>query len=258
MKKLSGIILTAVLVVGILSALMPVMPASAEVVYWDFECHTYDHSWLDQLTDDQIRWQYEQVNAAFIAHGYPPPKHTAYPGGRLDKKGRVKAITAEYRLSGRVVWGEMSTYPITDWYELKAAQLKSNTKIGTIKGWIDQCIATNALLIILTHDVTEKPTSWGTTPTILAQAVDYAVEKQNTGLLWITTIEEAYNYWSTATQGKATCVFTFDDANESDYTNVYTIFKARGVRGTSYIVTSFIDTAGHLTWAQIAQMRAGT
>jgi len=261
MNKLSGIALTAVLVATILAMLIPVMPVSATTwdptLGWDFECHTNTHPWLDQLTDAQIRAEYEAVNNAFIAHGYTTPTQTAYPGGRLDKKGRVKAITAEYRNSGRVVWGTMETYPVPDWYELKAAQLKSNTKIGTIKGWIDQCISTNALLVILTHDVKDQPSSWGCTPAILTQAVDYAVQKQNAGQLSVWTMAQAYDYWSTATSGKATCVFSFDDNWATDYTTVYPIFKARGVKGTSYTITGMVGDVDRLTWAQIDIMRSG-
>ena len=36
-----------------------------------------------------------------------------------------------------------------------------------------------------------------------------------------------------------------------------TFEEEKGLKGTSYIVTSFIETTGHLTWDQIALMRAG-
>lgn len=258
MKKFTGIALTALIVVEILALLMTAMPVSAQATYWDFECHSQTHPFLDQLTEAEIAAEYEAVNAAFQAHGYPTPTHTAYPYGRLDKAGKVIRVTKQYRLSGRLVSGIMSTYPVKDWYKLSAAQFKRNTRWVTVKGWIDDAIATNALLVILTHDVKDDCSIYGVTPAQLIQAVDYAVQKQNAGQLWVTTIEEAYNYWSTATQGKATCVFTFDDAFNTDYINVYTIFKARGVKGTSFITTGFIEEPGSLTWAQIAQMRAGT
>jgi peptidoglycan/xylan/chitin deacetylase (PgdA/CDA1 family) len=261
MNKLSGIAFSAILVATILAALLPVMPVSATTwdpnLGWDFQCHTNTHPWLDQLTDAEIRAEYEAVNAAFIAHGYTTPTQTAYPGGRLDHKGRVKAVTAEYRMSGRVVWGYMSTYPITDWYELRAAQLKAKTSFNTIKGWIDECIATNALLVILTHDVTANPTPYGCTPERLTQAVDYAVQKQNAGQLSVWTMSQAYDYWSTAPSGKAVCVFSFDDNWATDYTAVYPIFKARGVKGTSYTITGMVGDVDRLTWAQIDIMRSG-
>jgi peptidoglycan/xylan/chitin deacetylase (PgdA/CDA1 family) len=70
------------------------------------------------------------------------------------------------------------------------------------------------------------------------------------------TIAQAYDYWSTATTGKAIVVISFDDANESDYLVVYPLFKARGLKGTSYIVTSVIDEQDQLSWTEIAKMSA--
>ncbi|MFB0499981.1 MAG: polysaccharide deacetylase family protein [Candidatus Hadarchaeaceae archaeon] len=259
MKKFFGLVLIVVFVVEF-GAFAAVGPTSAQTLSWDFQCHTHTHPWLDQLTDDEIRAQYEMVNDAFTAHGLATPEHTAYPGGRTDHKGRVKGITAEYRLSGRVVWGYMSTFPIEDWYTLRAAQLKSNTKISDIQGWIDDCVADNALLVILTHDVKAVPTSYGCTPEKLHQSLDYALGKENAGLLEVVTLTDAYDYWSTAQEGKAMVVFTFDDCWWTDYDNVYPMFKDHGVAGTSYIITAAIenvewdDTEDRLTWAMIDDM----
>jgi peptidoglycan/xylan/chitin deacetylase (PgdA/CDA1 family) len=225
---------------------------------WDFECHTHTHANLTNLTENEIRAELEAVNAAFIAHGYAPPKHLAYPyGGYGDE---VEAVVAEYRLSGRMVWGFMMTYPITNWYELKAAQLKRSTPFGKIQGWIDDCVADAALLHIFTHDVCADPSQYGCTPEKLAQTLDYALEKQNAGLLEIVTMAEAYDYWSTATQGKAMVVFSFDDANLSDYENVYPMFYERNIAGTSYIITDAVDNPEawgpepRLTWAMVDAM----
>ena len=165
-------------------------------------------------------------------------------------------VVAEYRLSGREVWGKMETN-VTNWSSHKSAQLKRSTGWRKIKGWIDDCVANNALLHIFTHDVSAKPSGWGVTIEKLSQTLNYLVEKQNAGLLTVMTMAEAYDYWSTPTEHEATVVISFDDANDSDYTTVYPMFKALGLKGTSYIVTSFIDTPDHLTWAQIGQMRAG-
>lgn len=263
MRKWISSILIALFVVGVLSALMPASPVTAqESTYWDFECHSHTHPHFGQLTVEEIAWELQQVDAAFIAHGYSPPKHLAYPYGDYGKNARtqaaIKAVVSQYRLSGRVVWGQMEAYPIADWYVHEAAQLKRATGWSKIKGWVDECIATNSLLHIFTHDVSAKPSSYGCTPEKLAQLLDYLVEKQNAGQLVVMTMAEAYDYWTITTNPKPTVVISFDDANESDFTTVYPMFKARELKATSYIVTSFIDTAGHLTWAEISQMMAGT
>jgi len=265
MSKGINVTLTAVLVAGLLGVLMTSMPVSAQTwdptLGWDFECHSHTHPHFGQLTDTQIAWELEQVNAAFQSHGYAVPRHLAYPYGDYGKnargQARIKAVVSQYRDSGRVVWGDMMSYPVTDWYVTKAAQLKSSTSWKTIKGWVDKSIATNSLLNIFTHEVTAKPSSYGCTPQMLAQLLDYLVQQQNAGKLTVMTMAQAYDYWSTATAGKATVVVSFDDAYNTDYTAVYPLFKARGLKGTSYVVTSFIGQPDQLTWDQIAQMRAG-
>jgi len=261
MRKLSGIALTAVFVLGILSVLIPVMPVSAATwdpsLGWDFQCHSYTHPYLTKLTDAQIRAELQAVNDAFTAHGYAVPTQHAYPYGDYD--ARVESIVAEYRKSGRMVWGFYMEYPITNWYELKAAQLKPTTSWNRIVGWVDDCIAKKALLHIFTHDVSANPSQYGCTPEKLAQVLDYLVEKQNAGLLTVVTMAEAYDYWSTATQGKAMVVVSFDDGNDSDYYVVWPMFKARGIKGTSYIYPQAMDEGWSdcLSWQMIAEMRSG-
>ena len=258
MKKLFGLVLTTVIAAGFLGAFMAVGPISAQTLSWDFQCHTHSHPNLTKITENEIRAEMEAVNAAFTAHGYATPDHLAYPGGNHDET--VDAIVSEYRLSGRVVWGFMSTYPITDWYTLKGAQLKRITPWNKIKAWIDDCVADNALLVILTHDVSESPTIYGCTPEKLHQTLDYALEKENAGVLEVVTIAEAYDYWSTANEGKAMVVFSFDDCWKTDYDTVYPMFKDHGVAGTSYLITGAMendawdDTAQRLTWAMVDNM----
>jgi len=266
MRKLSGIALTAVFVLGILSVLIPVMPVSAATwdptLGWNFEGHSNTHPHYGQLTDAQIRAEEDAVNAAFTAHGYPVPQHMAYPYGDYGKtktdQARIEGLVALYRKSARMVWGDSMTFPVTNWYELKAAQLKKATGWKTIKGWVDACIASKTLLSIFTHDVSANPSSYGCTPEKLAQLLDYLKQQQTAGQLTVMTMAQAYDVWSTATSNPgATVVVSFDDAYSTDYTAVYPLFKARGLKGTSYIVTSFIGQAGQLTWDQIALMRAG-
>jgi peptidoglycan/xylan/chitin deacetylase (PgdA/CDA1 family) len=223
---------------------------------WDFQCHTHTHPNLQGLTAVEIQWEMEQVDAAFQAQGYSPPNHHAYPYGDYDDD--VKAVIAEYRLNGRMVWGFMMNYPIVDWYEVKAAQLKRTTSWNRITGWVEDCIADQALLHIFTHEVSESADQYGCKPEKLAQVLDHLLEKQNAGLLEIVTMAEAYDYWSTATEGKAMVVVSFDDAYETDYTTVFPMFQERGLKGTSYIVTSWIGEPDYLTWEMIDEMRGGT
>lgn len=262
MKNRVNLVVVALLVavsVGGLIQAKPVFASSGtwdSTLGWDFECHSNTHPSLIGLTDAQIRGEMAQVNAAFKAQGYAPPQHDAYPYGDYDF--RVENIVSQYRKTGRTVWGEMMTYPVTDWYEMMAAQLVSTTTWSDITGWIDSCVANKALLHIFTHDVSPNPSEYGCTPAMLTKLLGYLVQEQNAGKLMVMTMSQAYDYWSTATAGKATVVVSFDDANESDYTVVYPLFVARGLKGTSYIVTSFIGDSGSLTWDEIARMRGAS
>jgi len=265
MRKEISILLTAVLAIGLLGMLMNTAPVSATwdpTLGWDFECHSNTHPHFRQLTSDEILAELLAVNAAFAAHGLPEPKHIAYPYGDYGKnvadRARIKAVVEQYRDSGRVVWGKMETWPIPDWWVHKAAQLKRATGWSKIKAWVDDAIATNALLHIFTHDVAARPSSYGCTPAKLEQLLQYLNATQTAGQLKVMTMAEAYDVWYTATSSPGpTVVVSFDDANESDFTTVYPLFKKYGLKGTSYIVTSFIDQPGCLTWAEIDTMKLG-
>jgi len=221
---------------------------------WDFECHTYSHPYLTQLSDNQIRWEMEQVNAAFIAHGYSSPRHHAYPYGDFD--GRVENILKEYRDTAWIAGGNTETYPVQNWYEIKAAPLEKTTQWNEVKTWIDSSIANKGLLIIFTHDVSENPGDGGCTPAMLETILSYLYQKRADGQLVVSTISGAYDNWSTHPPDKATIVLSFDDSYSSDYTTVYPLFKEYGMKGTSFIIASAIGVwPGALTWEQIETMR---
>jgi subtilisin-like proprotein convertase family protein len=256
-KVRDSIVIIAILLVASVAVMMQAKSVFAATwdptLGWDFECHSNTHPSFTGLTQAQMRSELEQVNAAFQAHGYSPPQHFAYPYG--DYSPTVESVLAQYRKTARMVWGNMMTYPVTNWYEVMAAQLVRTTTWSQITGWIDSCVAKKALLNIFTHDVSSNPSEYGCTPAMLTQLLDYLVQKQNAGQLTVMTMAQAYDYWSTATAGKATVVVSFDDAHESDHTVVYPLFEARGLKGTSYIVTSYIDQPDQLTWDEIAKMR---
>jgi peptidoglycan/xylan/chitin deacetylase (PgdA/CDA1 family) len=222
---------------------------------WDFQCHSHSHPHLQRISVEEIRSEMEQVDFEFAIHGFDPPAHHAYPFGGYDST--VQAAIAEYRLTGRAVWGFMLTYPVTDWFEIMAAQLKASTGSQRIRGWVDDCIAEQALLHIFTHDVSENPSNYGTTIEKLKEVLDYIVEKKNAGILDIVTMSQAYDYWSTAAEGKAMVVVSFDDSNESDYSVVYPMFQERSIKGTSYLTTGYMEQPGFLTWDMIEEMQTG-
>ena len=224
--------------------------------YWDFEDHGNTHSHFNRLTAAQIQAEEDAVYAAFSANLGAIPQHFAYPYG--DYNATVEyVLSANGRVSGRMVWGEMMSYPVSNWMEMKAINLKKATTWRTAKGWVDSCIATKSLLHIYTHDVSASPSAYGATTQMLTQLLDYVKQQKDLSKLQVMTMTEAYDAWKKANPGKATLVISFDDGNQSDYQVVYPLFKDRSLKGTSYIVASWVGQKGRLTWSDIINMRNG-
>ena len=250
-KKYVGITLVSMLIVGsFVSLVSPITPVAAQTG-WDFQCHTYTHPHLTRLSTSQIASEIQKVNDAFQAHGLPIPEHHAYPYG--DYNDTVINIVKQYRKSGRTVSDIMETYPVPDWYQLKAAEIRGNTDWATIQGWIDNAITAKGLLPIFTHRVTTPAQQYGCTPATLTQLCDYLVEKQNLGQLSVMTMAQAYNGF---TGNKAVVVLQFDDGWKTDYTTAWPILKQRGLAGTSFIYTQAIDGNWYdsMNWTNVKEM----
>ena len=222
---------------------------------WDFQCHSYTHPYLTQLTEAQIQSEMQQVNNAFAAHGLPAPQHHAYPYG--DFNSTVKSVVAQYRLSGRAAWavtGSINTYPMADWYQMNAVEIQSWTAFSTIQGYIDQAIANDALLNIFTHRVMDPAPQYGCTPTMLRNVCSYLLDRQNAGQLQVLPIRDAYTSWN-GTQ--AVVVLSFDDGWKTDYTTTWPIVTGEyGFIGTSYIYPDAQDGqwTDFLSWAEVQEM----
>jgi peptidoglycan/xylan/chitin deacetylase (PgdA/CDA1 family) len=64
--------------------------------------------------------------------------------------------------------------------------------------------------------------------------------------------DEYYNIMSgTATAPSKPILLTFDDATVDFYTNAYPVLKQYGMHAIAFVVSGWIDTAGHLTSSQI-------
>ncbi len=55
-------------------------------------------------------------------------------------------------------------------------------------------------------------------------------------------------------QNVPTVVFRFDDARDTTYSVAYPILKAHGIRGSVFVVTSFVGGANYMTWAQLLEL----
>ena len=59
---------------------------------------------------------------------------------------------------------------------------------------------------------------------------------------------------------KAVVVVSFDDGWATDYTTAWPLFKARGIAGTSYIVSDIVDSnnPARLDWTMVSEMAQGS
>jgi peptidoglycan/xylan/chitin deacetylase (PgdA/CDA1 family) len=254
-RKYACIVIISMLLVGSLAGLyVPPARAADSEPGWDFEDHGYSHRLFTALTSDEIVWELQNQSAAFQAHGLSIPEHLAYPDGVFNQS--VIDVVSQYRKSGRTAGSGFinfpETYPVADWYRMSAATVSSTINLTTIQGWIDLAITRKGLLNLFTHDVNETHTTYGITPEMLAQILDYLVTKQNAGQLLVMTMREAYNSFDGS---KAVVVVSFDDGYATTYTTAWPMLKARGLKGTSYI-NAIGEDPDHifLTWAEILEM----
>jgi len=250
-KKYVGITVVSLLVVGsFVSLVSPITPVAAQAG-WDFQCHTYNHPRLTRMIASQIVSEMQNVNDAFQAQGLPLPEHHAYPYG--DYNDTVVNIVKQYRKSGRTVSDIMETYPVPDWYQLKAAEIQSSTPWATIQGWIDNATTAKGLLLIFTHRVRDPAPQYGTTPSMLRQVASYLRDKQNAGQLSVMTMAQAYTGYTGA---KAVVNLQFDDGWKTDYTAAWPILREYGFVGTSFIYPAAMDGnwRDFMTWANVKEM----
>uniref|UniRef100_UPI00260F3727 polysaccharide deacetylase family protein n=1 Tax=uncultured Methanomethylovorans sp. TaxID=183759 RepID=UPI00260F3727 len=120
---------------------------------FDMECHSYTHPELIKNSSNEIIQQMVNVNNAFVSHGLPAPRHTAYPFGEYNDN--VISVISSYRDSGRVVsWQNNAYYPVDSLkkpYELPCYPTDFNNTIAEI----DKAIAGNYTLILGFHEITE-------------------------------------------------------------------------------------------------------
>lgn len=219
---------------------------------WNFEDHTLTHPDLTVLTPIQIANELTSMNIVFQTHGLPPPLHLAYPTGALNEQ--VVSVVSQYRLTGRTTGGSgPEPYPVPDWFTMSAACMQADADFNQLKALIDNAVVQKKLLNLFTHQVTNPPAVYGTTPQILGQVLDYLVAQQDAGNLEVLTMRQAYMDFDGQ---KAVVVISFDDGWVTDYTVAWPMFAARGLAGTSYIIGQAVDANDpyRLNWGMVAQM----
>lgn len=162
---------------------------------WDIQGHTFSHENLPELTEEEIRQEFELNADTFELNGLSKPDHTAYPYGAHDDT--VREIGKEYRKTLRRVNSPeninipYNTWDNIDFHNLSARQTDihdGNTdRLEYRKNDIDQSVKNNGILIFFSHEFKQSDAEQHETQVeYYEELIDYAIEK---GMEFVTMSE---------------------------------------------------------------------
>ncbi len=160
---------------------------------WDIQCHTHTHPNLTTLTEQQVRGEIENVDAAFLANGLATPIHHANPYGGTNST--VRAIIADYRITQRAGLGGPYGFAEIDFQRIGTIAMDMQTLncLNTVKQAIANAYAQKKILIGYLHRLVDNVTHESQcVKEYFWTMVDYAL---SLGInIW--TIDAMYNYVS--------------------------------------------------------------
>ncbi len=151
-------------------------------------CHTFSHLAIPNARKSQIERDLAQ-NAAFIrtASGQPELRSFAYPFGAASI--RTKLLLGRHFSASRGIEPGINA-GWADFAQLRVLRLEPPVlRDFPIARLLEEVCARRGWLIIVTHDVSSKPTPYGCTPATLRQAIE-AVQRAGVKLC---TVAEALN-----------------------------------------------------------------
>lgn len=161
----------------------------------DIQCHSYYHSDLTTLTEEELRADFEAVGRAFLENNLPLPKHHAYPYGSYNKE--VMIITAGYRLTGRGVENKTARYfsehpSIYDWNSLIICNWGGayNLDLEPVFNKIDEVLKSKQVTTLIGHGVSETPGAWDTSIEDFGAILDY-LEENNFEVVTMSQLYDA-------------------------------------------------------------------
>lgn len=120
---------------------------------WIFGCHTYAHSNLSLLTDDEIAKSMRMVNDAFKKHGLSIPAIGAYPYGKYNQ--RVINAIRPYRIQMRKAFYETKLVNINNVnpYEIDSvsADMRSEKRLKEHEAVVDEACREKKVLVFRCH-----------------------------------------------------------------------------------------------------------
>ncbi len=120
--------------------------------------HTKTHRDLTKLSEAEIRWEIDADHLKAL--GIKPRSH-AYPYGYYNKTV-IQLISQFYdyaRAAGKEATMNLESSPINT-YSLNGRFVERDTPIATVKGWIDEVIASRKWLILVFHNIVESPSAF--------------------------------------------------------------------------------------------------
>ena len=139
----------------------------------EIACHTYSH--LDCGRASGVAAKAEAARNAELLSAWSgsAPTNFAYPYG--DVSAGPKAALGRRFATLRALHHDVITLG-TDLNQAPAVGIEGPHGEALARRWMQQALASNAWLILYTHDVTAAPSMWGCTPDTLARLADEALE----------------------------------------------------------------------------------
>ena len=147
--------------------------------------HTVDHLRLPELTPAQLRHQLADSRRELEERLGVEVEDFASPYGESTPDARAEA-RARYR-SHRTVEGRHNLVEFLDLSRLEARLVLDSTTPEDVEGWLREAEAEGGWLILIFHDLRDRPGEYDTTPERFGRMID-AVERSG---LAVRTVSEA-------------------------------------------------------------------
>ena len=124
---------------------------------WVIANHAYVHQNFLPLTNDEIRYQIsEQINF-LISNGFTSGAyHLAYPGGYSDQDVYDIMNDLGVKTGRTVVATLIDNLNAFNLYQIPAYTIVNSNSVSTVKGYINNAIATDSTVVLLFHNIKDS------------------------------------------------------------------------------------------------------
>ena len=148
-------------------------------------CHTFAHRNCAVIGPREAAAEAERNAEAFRSHGLAAATSFAFPFGDVSAAAK-SALAHRFSLLRATHPGLLTRGG--DLNQAPSVAIEGPDAAAVARRWLDRAVAERAWLILYTHDVTERPSPYGCTPSAFAQVVERVAEL---GLEVVTVTEGA-------------------------------------------------------------------